>query len=130
MKRRVIEIEKIMVVDDQAMLRKVVRDVLEQEGYFILDAVNADDAWIKIQQEKPNLILLDIMMPGMSAIDFIRNIKENPKLRDIKIVYLTAVIGTKKATEKLEGVIGAIEKPFKNEELISVVKEALSHIII
>lgn len=119
-----------MIVDDEATLRSAVRMVLESEGYLALDAVNADDCWEKIQQDKPDLILLDIRMPGMKAIDLIRKIKGDPELRGIKIVYMTVIAGTKKVTKKLEGVVGAIEKPFRNEELLAVVKEALSHIVI
>ena len=122
--------KKIMIVDDEATLRSAVRMVLESEGYLVLDAVSADDCWEKIQQEKPDLILLDIRMPGMRAVDLIRKIKEDKKLRSIKIVYMTVIAGTKKISRKLEGVVGAIEKPFRNEELLAVVKDALSHIVI
>ena len=119
-----------MVVDDEETLRNTVKMVLEPAGYLVSEAVDADDCWEKIQQEKPDLILLDIMMPGMKAVDLIKDIKENPNLRDIKIVYLTAIAGTKKIAAKMEGVVDTIEKPFKNEELVEVVKEALSHVVI
>ena len=122
--------KKIMVVDDEATLRITVRTLLESNGYLVSEAIDADDCWDKIQKEKPNLILLDIRMPGMKAHDLIKKIKEDMRLRDIKIVYMTAVIGTKKLTKKIEGVVDAIEKPFKNEDLINVVKEALSHVVL
>lgn len=119
-----------MVVDDEVTLRHTVRLVLEAEGYSVSEASNADDCWEKIQEDLPDLILLDIRMPGMPAVELIRRIKESPRLRKIRIVYMTAVVGAKEVTKRLEGVITAIEKPFKNDELVAVVKEALSHVVI
>ncbi len=121
---------KIMIVDDESAIRFSVRSLLESEGYVVKEAINADDCWEKIQQDIPDLILFDIRMPGTPAIEIIRRIKESPRLRKIRIVYMTAVIGAKEATKRLEGVIDAIEKPFKNEELIKIVNNALNKIIL
>ena len=120
----------VMVVDDEPVTRETVRTVLESEGYRIVEASNADDCWKKIQSSPPDLILLDIRMPGTPAVDLIKKIKESSKLRHIKIVYLTAIAGTKEVAKRLEGVVGTIEKPFKSKELVAMVKKALSHIVI
>lgn len=122
--------KKIMVVDDEMNVRHAVRLVLESEGYSVSEAANADDCWDKLQEQQPDLILLDIRMPGMAAVDLIKKVKESSRLRKIRIVYMTSVVGTKEVSKKLEGVIAAIEKPFKNEELLAVVRDALEHIVI
>lgn len=122
--------KKIMLVDDDTNLRKSTKLILEAEGYNVSEAINADDCWQKIQTSPPELILLDIRMPGTPAVELIRKIKENPKLRKIMIVYMTGVVGTGEVSKKLEGVVGAIEKPFQNAELIAVVKEAMGHTVI
>lgn len=122
--------DKIMVVDDEESLRKSVRLVLEAEGYEVNEAVNADDCWNKIQDNPPDLILLDIRMPGLSAEDLVRKIKDSPVLKSIKIIYVTAVVGSKELNKNREGVVGVIEKPFSNKELLKIIKEALSMVLI
>ncbi len=119
--------KEILIVDDEVSVRQAERIVLEAEGYKISEAANADEAWKIIQKSQPELILLDIRMPGMPAIELVKKIKNNPKLRKIKIVYVTAIIGTKEFTKKVEGVIDALEKPFKNEDLIKTVKNAMAY---
>jgi CheY-like chemotaxis protein len=116
----------IMIVDDEQNIRKTVRLVLEIEKFKVLEATSADDCWKKIQKNKPDLILLDIRMPGMPSVDLIKKIKENPKLKSIKIIYATALVGAKAETKKLKGVESTLEKPFKNEDLISLIKKVLS----
>ncbi len=119
-----------MVVDDEPSLRETVRIILESEGYTIIEADSADECWKLIRKNIPDLILLDIKMPGMPPIELIRRIKENPELRKIKIVYMTGIAGTKQFTKRIEGIIDTIEKPFKNEDLVNMVKEALSYEVI
>lgn len=119
--------KEILLVDDEVSVRQAERIVLEAEGYKISEASNADEAWTMVQKNQPELILLDIRMPGMPAIELVKKIKNNPKLRKIKIVYVTAIVGTKEFTKKVEGVIDALEKPFKSEDLIKIVKNAIAY---
>jgi|SRR3989344_4379712 len=117
--------EKIMIVDDEPSVRKTVNTILSIKGYKISEAINADDAWKKIQKDKPDLILLDIMMPGMQPKELIKKIKDNPKLKSIKIIYLTAVMGAKEALKGSKEVFATIEKPFTNTQIRDVIKKAL-----
>ena len=68
--------KKIMVVDDEADIRSSVKTILEKEGYEVITAVNGDDCLKKLEKGKPDLILLDIMMPGTPVREIVKKIKE------------------------------------------------------
>lgn len=116
---------KIMIVDDEPSVRATLKILLTKKGFEVSEATNADEAWNKIRIKKPDLILLDVMMPGMKPVDFIKRIKDNAMLKTIKIIYVTAVMGAKESTKDQEGVVATIEKPFKNEILLAEINKAL-----
>ena len=118
-------VAKVMIVDDEATIRQSVRLVLESEGYEISEASNADDALIAVQKNAPDLILLDIRMPGMPSVELIKRIKSDKNLSRIKIIYLTAIVGAKQIAQDMKGVEATIEKPFTNEELLSALEQVL-----
>lgn len=71
--------KKILVVDDEDNIRLLYKEELEDEGYQVILAANAEEAMAKINQEHPDLITLDIKMPGMDGIEFLRTLKEENK---------------------------------------------------
>ena len=109
-------IAHILVVDDDDGIRSLVKKYLNENNYLVTTAFSAEDALEKIKIIKFDLIILDIMMPGKSGLEFI---KENQKKLDTPIILLTAK-GT--ANERIEGLeIGAddyLPKPFEPKELI------------
>lgn len=110
----------IMIVDDESDIRDTVKTVLEKNGYTVVTAVNGDDCLEKLKQEKPDLILLDIMMPGMLVRDVVK------KVKGIKIAYLSVVRTSDAERENLlrsKNVVGFIQKPFDIDELVKRVKE-------
>jgi len=115
--------DKVMIVDDDESLRKMVKRLLESEDFKVVEAVNYYDCWKKIQKDPPKLILLDFMMPGVE-FNLVQKINSDLNLRSIKIVYITALGGVKERAVGT-GVTATIEKPFEREELIAVVKRAL-----
>ena len=82
--------KKIMVVDDEQDVRLSVQQILEMSGYTVTQAENGRDCLVKLEKETPDLVVLDIMMPGMSGWDVAAKIKENPSWTNIPIVFLTA----------------------------------------
>ena len=82
--------KKVMIVDDEPDVRTSVSQILKVSGYTIIEGENGAECLLKLQQEIPDLLILDIMMPGMSGWDVAAKIKENQKWRDIPIVFLTA----------------------------------------
>ena len=109
-------IAHILVVDDDEGIRSLVKKYLDENNYLITTASSAENAAEKIKIIKFDLIILDIMMPGKSGLDFI---KENKKNLETPIILLTAKGEPKERIEGLE--IGAddyLPKPFEPKELI------------
>ena len=106
----------ILVVDDDEGIRTLVKKYLNENNYLVTTANSAEDAFEKIQIVKFDLIILDIMMPGKSGLEFI---KENQKKLDTPVILLTA---KGEANERVEGLeVGAddyLPKPFEPKELI------------
>ena len=106
----------ILVVDDDEGIRTLVKKYLNENNYLVTTANSAEDAFEKIQIIKFDLIILDIMMPGKSGLEFI---KENQKNLDTPVILLTA---KGEANERVEGLeVGAddyLPKPFEPKELI------------
>tara|TARA_A100001035_G_C27705050_1_gene464424 strand:- start:298 stop:975 length:678 start_codon:yes stop_codon:yes gene_type:complete len=117
-------IAHILVVDDDEGIRSLVKKYLNENNYLVNTAISAEDASKKINIIKYDLIILDIMMPGKSGLEFIQ---ENKKKLDTPIILLTA---KGEANERVEGLqIGAddyLPKPFEPKELILRMKNILS----
>src|SRR4030042_2835441 len=117
---------KILIVEDNEKNRTLVKDVLEYQGYEVIEAGNGKEG-IKIAKENnPDLILMDIQMPVMSGYDAIKILKNNPKTKDIKIIALTS-FAMKGDKEKImeEGFDDYIAKPIDIRRLPELVKKAL-----
>ena len=114
----------ILVVDDDDGIRSLVKKYLNENNYLVTTASNAEDASKKIEIIKYDLIILDIMMPGKSGLEFI---KENKKKLDTPIILLTA---KGEADERVEGLeIGAddyLPKPFEPKELLLRIKNIIN----
>jgi DNA-binding response OmpR family regulator len=83
--------KKILIVEDHADIRKLLHMTLEFEDYQILEAADGDHAWELAHQVRPDIVLLDVMMPGkLNGLDVCRNVKGDPALRHTKVVMLTA----------------------------------------
>lgn len=114
--------KKIMVVDDNKDLRKLIKRILDNEGFETILAENTDDCLETLNNlsEKPRLILLDIMMPGSPVSEIIK------KTENIKIVYLSAVgISEEEKKEMLsqKNVVDFISKPFERNQLIEKINQ-------
>lgn len=113
----------ILIVDDKASFRNVVRDYLTEEGFRTVTAENGRDALYAARHEKPDLILLDIMMPGMSGLEMLARFRE---FSDVPVIMLTAV---GKPSIKVDGLNkGAddyVTKPFDTDELKARIRALL-----
>jgi two-component system alkaline phosphatase synthesis response regulator PhoP len=113
----------ILVVDDKASVRTLVQDYLTAEGFRVVTADNGQNALFAARQQKPDLILLDIMMPEMDGYEFVRVYR---KERDTPIILLTAKL---EETDKVLGLeLGAddyVTKPFGMRELVARIRAVL-----
>ncbi len=110
----------ILVVDDNKENLKVVSNFLKTEGYQIALSLNAADALNILQENEIDLILLDVMMPGVDGFTFCRQLKKDKKLADIPVIFLTAKAETADLVEGFQaGGVDYITKPFQKEELIA-----------
>ena len=120
------EQKKILVIDDEEDMQKLLKMRLEQENFNIISA-NDGDVGVKVaEQELPDLILLDIMMPKMDGYTCLKEIRKLPKTKDIPVVMLSG-----KEEEKVrdlfafQKISGYIEKPFELDDLVAKAKEVL-----
>lgn len=86
------EAKRIMIVDDDMTLRELYEERVKAEGYTIISASDGEEAFEKALKEKPDLILLDIMMPKINGIDVMKMLREKDETKDIPIIILTALI--------------------------------------
>ncbi|MHB0939169.1 MAG: response regulator transcription factor [Armatimonadota bacterium] len=119
---------RILVVDDEEDIRNLVAVMLKADGYQVVLASTGKDALQALEGEPIDLIVLDVMMPGMDGWEVCRQIKGNSRTKDIPVVFLTVrqqpldrIIGT----EVLHA-SGYIYKPFEREELLSTINECLT----
>lgn len=117
-----------MVVDDEAALRELVSAVLEAEGYEVVTCSDGKEALEEVKKDRPDLILLDMMMPGVSGREVCENIRKDPETKDLKIAFLTVAkfSETGKGVLKKMNVLDYITKPFDNDDLVKRVKNMLS----
>ena len=113
----------ILVVDDEPDVRDTVKMILEKEGYRVITAVDGDDCLNRLHEANPDLILLDIMMPGTPVKNVVEQIKNS------KIAFLSAVRTSeaeKRDLLKQKNIVDFIQKPFDVHELIRRIEVILN----
>lgn len=113
----------IMVIDDTHASLKLLADILSAEGYQVRPADSGELALASVAANPPELILLDILMPGMDGFEVLRRLKQREASRDIPVIILSAVMETEQRVESLQlGAVDFITKPFQREELLARVQ--------
>ncbi len=118
--------KQILIVDDEPNVVMPIQFLMEQQGYRVMIAERGEDALDLIYQYKPDLVLLDILLPGIDGYEVCEIIRLNPDFRDIKIIFLTALGRESEIAKGLAlGADAYISKPFSNTTLVARVKELL-----
>lgn len=115
--------KKILAVDDEKHIVRLVQVNLERAGYEVVTANDGKEALEKVQQENPDLVVLDVMMPYMDGFEVLQNLRRNPSTRDIPVIMLTAKAQDADVFKGWQsGVDCYLTKPFNPMELLSFVK--------
>ena len=127
---------KILSVDDDPDIRAFVVTVLEENGYIPLIAKNGEEGLEKIREEKPDLVILDVLMPKQSGIKMYRELKSDDSLKDIHVIILSGIakrtfLRSQEALTEFGGQNvpepeAYMEKPVEPEELAEMIKRLLS----
>jgi len=116
----------ILAVDDDTMYHKIVRPILLSHGYAVLTAGTGEDGLQIATTQKPDLILLDVILPGIKGREVCKKLKENPETRDIPVVFVTSKDSPEDIqAEKEVGSVGHITKPVNAKILIDTVQGVL-----
>ena len=118
--------KEILIVDDEPNAVVPIQSLMEQQGYRVMIAERGEDALDLIYHYKPDLVLLDILLPGIDGYEVCEIIRLNPEYRNIKIIFLTALGREVEIARGLTlGADAYIIKPYSNDELVAKVKEVL-----
>jgi two-component system response regulator RpaA len=117
---------RILLIDDEPDIRILTRMMLEKAGHDVVEAVDGEDGMKMLAKERPDLILLDVMMPGIKGWEVCEKIKKDRKTRDIPVVMFT-IRGSEDSVRKsyASGADAHINKPFEIPELIDTVNKLL-----
>jgi two-component system phosphate regulon response regulator PhoB len=119
----------VLIVEDEPSLVALLRYNLEKAGYRVEEAVDGQEAMLKVAEEKPDLVLLDWMLPQMSGLEVCRQIRRNPATRNIPIIMLTARGEEGDRVRGLDaGADDYIAKPFSPGELLARMRAVLRRI--
>ncbi len=118
--------KEILLVDDEPNLIVPIQFLMEQQGYRVTIAERGEDALDLLYQYKPDLVLLDIMLPGIDGYEVCEIIRLNPNYRNTKIIFLTAKGREVEIAKGLAlGADAYITKPFSNAALVAKIKELI-----
>jgi DNA-binding response OmpR family regulator len=117
-------LNRVLVVDDEDDIRNLVHDILTGSGYEVFTASTGEEALTKVVAYKPDLVILDVVMSGMSGLEVCRLIKAKPNLKGTRVLMLSAL--SRAVDQKLIADAGAdvyMKKPFSVHDLLSKIDE-------
>lgn len=121
----VLQNRRILVIDDEASYRQAIKRVLFASGYQLDFAADGFQAGVKIAGGQPDLITLDLSMPGLDGFDVIRYIRQQPELASVRILVISGLGSEELAQAKALGADATLSKPFENSQLSELVQQLL-----
>lgn len=118
--------KKILIIDDEPQILLICGTRLKANGYQVVTAISGEQGLEKAREEKPDLVLLDHLMPEMDGMEVLERMKQDPETRGIPVVIFTANVKEVKVGDaQMRGAEDCFFKPFTSQELLSKVKEIL-----
>lgn len=118
---------QLLLVDDEPGLREAVKDYLETSNFNVQVASNANDAWDWMQQNTPDLVISDIMMPQVDGYQFLKQLRDDTRFKTLPVIFLTAKGMTGDRIQGYQaGVDAYLPKPFDPDELVAIVENLLA----
>ncbi len=118
--------QRILVIEDQEYNRRILRDLLTSAGYEMIEAVTGEEGVRLAEMHRPDLILMDIQLPGLDGYEATRRIKANPALRQIPIIAVTSYALSGDDVKAFEaGCEAYVTKPFSPRQLLAKIREYL-----
>ena len=114
----------VLVVDDEPVLRAIVREILDEEGYAVIEAADGRVMLEIMARERPDLVLMDVMMPGVDGREAYRQLRSRPEHRDVPVVMMSAAIQSHGLDPSIAGFMA---KPFDITELVALVVRLIGH---
>ena len=116
-------IQKVLVVDDSKTELMFMTDLLQKNGFSVKTAENADDAFRRLAEEKPDLILMDVVMPGQNGFQLTRAITRDPRFADVPVIMCTSKNQeTDKVWSMRQGARDYVVKPVDADELVAKIR--------
>ncbi|WP_062351500.1 response regulator [Bacillus kwashiorkori] len=116
---------KLLIVDDQFGIRVLLKEIFQREGYETYQAANGKRALEIVKQKKPDLVLLDMKIPGMDGLEILKRMKEINE--EIRVLIMTAYSELNLLQEAVDlGALGHFKKPFDIDEIREVVKKYIN----
>jgi len=117
-------LKKVLVIDDEEYLVKLLKSRLLINRFDVVTAADGLEGLVVAEREKPDLIVLDVLLPHMNGADFVKALRSNPELKDTLVLAISAQPETEALFEKKD-ICAFVNKPFQPDEFIMKVKKAL-----
>ena len=118
--------KRILVVEDQEDNRRIIRDLLMSAGYELIEATDGEAGVRLAETERPDLILMDVQLPGLDGHEATRRIKQNPELRHIPVIVVTSyALSGDEAKAIAAGSDAYVAKPFSPRQLLATIRKFL-----
>lgn len=111
-------VKTVLVVDDEPVLRAIVREILHEEGYAVIEAADGRVMLEIMTRERPDLVLMDVMMPGVDGREAYRQLRTRPEHRDVPVVMMSAAVRPHGLDPSIAGFMA---KPFDLTQLVDMV---------
>lgn len=118
--------KKVLCIDDEPEMLNLVKYTLEKGGFDVSTCDNGRHAWDEIQRLKPDLLVLDVMLPGIDGYSLQLKISQDAQTKNMPIIVLTALEPSKTLFQKFPQVVAFMTKPFKTDDLLQAAQSAVA----